>query len=105
MAASTSRAAPSMFRLKSNCSVMDVEPSELDDVISVTPAMWPNSRSSGVAMDDAMISGQPRANSNSRKVNLRKRRHRQHIEGDGPHKQDARSQQGCSYRPSDEGSG
>src|ERR1700728_2208454 len=57
MAASTSRAAPSMLRLRSNCSVMDVLPSELDDVISVTPAMWPNWRSSGVAIDDAMISG------------------------------------------------
>ena len=42
MAASTSRAAPSMLRLRSNCRVMLVLPSELDDVISVMPAMWPN---------------------------------------------------------------
>ena len=46
-----------MSRLRSNCSVIWVEPSELLEVISVTPAMWPNSRSSGVAMDDATISG------------------------------------------------
>src|SRR5580658_5771573 len=59
MAASTSRAAPSMLRLKSNCSVIDVLPRELDDVISVTPAIWPNCRSSGVAIDDAIISGLP----------------------------------------------
>src|SRR5215469_16547616 len=28
----------------------------LADVISVTPAMWPNCRSNGVAIDDAIIS-------------------------------------------------
>ena len=59
MAASTSRAAPSMLRLRSNCSVIEVLPSELDEVISVTPAMWLNWRSSGVAIEDAMISGLP----------------------------------------------
>src|SRR5579863_2391588 len=57
MAACTSRAAPSMLRLKSNCSVTDVVPRLLDDVISVMPAIRPNCRSSGVATDDAMISG------------------------------------------------
>src|SRR5579875_443555 len=46
-----------MLRFKSNCSVMLVWPSELDDVISVTDAMRPNWRSSGVATEDAMISG------------------------------------------------
>ncbi len=56
IAAWTSRAAPSMSRDRSNCSVIDVEPSELDDVISVTPAIRPNWRSSGVATVDAMIS-------------------------------------------------
>src|SRR3989442_1287598 len=57
MAACTSRAAASMFRFKSNCSVMLVDPSVLDDVISVTAAMRPNCRSSGVATDEAMVSG------------------------------------------------
>src|SRR5580692_10405584 len=57
MAASTSLAAASMLRLRSNCSVMLVCPSELCAVISVTAAMRPNSRSRGVATDDAMISG------------------------------------------------
>src|SRR5271170_1029281 len=57
MAASTSLAAPSIFRFKSNCSVMLVVPRKLDDVISVTPAILPNWRSSGVATDEAMISG------------------------------------------------
>src|SRR5277367_4534238 len=56
MAASTSRAAPSMFRLRSNWMVMLHVPRLLVEVISVTPAMWPNWRSSGVATDDAMIS-------------------------------------------------
>jgi hypothetical protein len=32
-----------------------VLPSELAEVISETPAMWPNCRSSGVATEDAMI--------------------------------------------------
>src|SRR6185437_11236486 len=36
---------------------MFVEPSELFDVISVTPAIRPNCRSSGVATDDAIVSG------------------------------------------------
>ncbi len=44
-----------MSRLRSNCSVIDVLPSELDDVISLTPAMWPSCRSKGVATDEAMI--------------------------------------------------
>src|ERR1700675_775326 len=34
---------------------IEVVPSELADVISETPAMWPNCRSSGVATEDAMI--------------------------------------------------
>src|SRR5258706_2320540 len=53
----TSRAAASISRSKSNCSVTDVEPTPLDEVISVTPAMRPNCRSSGVATDEAMVSG------------------------------------------------
>ena len=57
MAACTSRAAPSMLRFRSNCRVMLVVPRKLEDVISVTPAMRPNCRSSGVATEDAMISG------------------------------------------------
>ena len=34
-----------------------VVPSELSEVISVTPAMRPSARSSGVATVDAMVSG------------------------------------------------
>ena len=46
-----------MSRLRSNCSVTRVEPCELLDVISVTPAMLPSERSSGVATLEAMVSG------------------------------------------------
>src|SRR3974390_1656627 len=46
-----------MLRFKSNCSVMLVVPKKLADVISVTPAIRPNWRSSGVATDEAIISG------------------------------------------------
>src|SRR5882724_12519361 len=57
MAACTSRAAALMSRFKSNCNVMPVLPKPLDEVIWVTPAMRPNWRSSGVATDEAMVSG------------------------------------------------
>ena len=46
-----------MSRERSNCRTTLVAPSALDDVISVTPAMRPNWRSSGVATADAMVSG------------------------------------------------
>ena len=57
MAACTSRPAASMLRPRSNCRVMLVDPSELAEVISVMPAMRPNCRSSGVATEEAMVSG------------------------------------------------
>src|SRR6266699_3515989 len=57
MAACTSRAAASILRPRSNCSVIDVLPRKLVDVISVSPAMRPNWRSSGVATEEAMVSG------------------------------------------------
>src|SRR2546426_5125975 len=57
MAAWTSRAAALMSRLRSNWRVMLVEPSPLEEVICVTPAMRPNWRSRGVATAEAMVSG------------------------------------------------
>src|ERR1035438_7872774 len=57
MAACTSRAAASILRSRSNWRVMLVDPKELEEVISVTPAMRPNCRSRGVATDEAMVSG------------------------------------------------
>src|SRR5579863_6883482 len=57
IAACTSRADASILRLRSNCIVMEQLPSELDEVISFSPAMRPNCRSSGVATDDAIVSG------------------------------------------------
>ncbi len=57
MAACTSRAALSMLRLRSNCRLTRAEPLELLDVISLTPAMMPRRRSSGVATLEAMVSG------------------------------------------------
>ncbi len=46
-----------MLRFRSNCMVMPVEPSWLDEVIWLMPAMRPNCRSSGVATDEAIVSG------------------------------------------------
>jgi hypothetical protein len=53
----TSVAASLMSRLRSNCIVMRDEPSDEDEVISVTPAMRPSARSSGVATVEAIVSG------------------------------------------------
>src|SRR6184192_3841681 len=55
--ACTSRAAASILRFRSNCRVMDVDPTLLVEVISVTPAMRPNWRSRGVATEEAIVSG------------------------------------------------
>jgi hypothetical protein len=57
MAACTSRAAASILRLRSNWSTIWLAPSRLVDVISDTPAIRPNWRSSGVATDEAIVSG------------------------------------------------
>ena len=57
MAACTSMAAPSMLRLRSNSSVICVDPSELMEVIDSIPAMVENWFSSGVATEVAMVSG------------------------------------------------
>jgi hypothetical protein len=57
MAACTSRAAPSMSRLRSNWRLMRVWPTVLDEVISVTSAMVPRWRSSGVATLVEAVSG------------------------------------------------
>ena len=46
-----------MLRLRSNCRLTRAEPVELVDVISLTPAMVPRRRSSGVATLLAMVSG------------------------------------------------
>src|SRR6266849_109347 len=57
MAACTSCAAASMSLLKSNCSVIELLPSELEDDMLLIPAMVANWASSGVATDDAITSG------------------------------------------------
>src|SRR3954463_4213863 len=53
----TSTATPSTLRFKSNCKVIDVEPSELTDVIESSPEMAVNCRSRGVATADAIVAG------------------------------------------------
>ena len=37
--------------------VTEVAPSPLNEVVCVTPAIWPNCRSRGVAIEDAIVSG------------------------------------------------
>ena len=53
----TSSAAPSMFRLRSNCSTIEVLPSDEVEVIVVTPAMVENWRSRIEATEAAIVSG------------------------------------------------
>src|SRR6516164_9431028 len=55
----TSTAALSMFRSRSNVSVIEVFPMPLDDVISSMPAIVVNWRSSGLATDAAIAIGSP----------------------------------------------
>ena len=57
IAAWTSRAAAVTSRSRSNCIVIVVEPSALAEVISVSPAMRPKRRSSGVATAEAIVAG------------------------------------------------
>ena len=57
IAAWTSRAAPSMSRSRSNCTLMLVAPSELTEVIWSTPAISPRWRSKGAATVAAIVAG------------------------------------------------
>ena len=57
MAVCTSCAAASMFRSRSNCSVTFVLPWPLVEVICEMPGIVENCFSSGVATDDAIVSG------------------------------------------------
>ncbi len=57
MAACTSCAAASMLRSSVNWMVICTLPSELTDDMESTPAMIENCFSSGVATEDAMVSG------------------------------------------------
>src|SRR6476646_4308135 len=53
----TSSAAPSRLRERLNWSVIWVEPCELVELMLSRPAIVENCRSSGVATDDAIVSG------------------------------------------------
>src|SRR6516162_8662405 len=57
MAACTSLAAPFTSRFRSNCIVIEADPVENDEVISLMPAILANCRSSGVAIEEAIVSG------------------------------------------------
>ena len=56
---------------------MPVDPRPLEEVICVTPAMRPNWRSSGVATEEAIVSGlapgKTRSDRNSGEIDLRQR--------------------------------
>ena len=106
MAACTSRAAASMLRFKSNCSVIEVEPSVLAEVISVTAAMCPNWRSRGVATEEAMVCalapGRLALTEMVGKSTGRQRRNRQKPERDRASKSDRHRQKRGGDGPADE---
>ena len=52
----TSSAAPSMLRLRSNCTVIEHCPSEDVEVMALMPAIVANCRSIGEATEDAIVS-------------------------------------------------
>ena len=82
-------------------------PSELCDVICVTPAIWPNWRSSGAATEVAMVSalapGKRRGDLDGRKVDLRQRRHRQERKRHNADERQRRHHERGRDRPADEG--
>lgn len=57
IASSTSTAAASMLRDRSNCSVICELPMTFTDVICASPGIWPNWVSSGVAMVAGLAPG------------------------------------------------
>jgi hypothetical protein len=57
IAVCTSVAAPSILRLRSNCRVIEVAPRPLTEFIEARPGMAANCCSSGVATDEAIVSG------------------------------------------------
>ena len=97
IAAWTSRAAPSMSRPRLNCSVIRAEPIADCEVISLTSAIVPSRRSSGVATLDAIVvglrAGEAGLDRDRREIDLRQRRHRQDEEGGDPRQRDADGQQ------------
>ena len=81
-------------------------PTVLCEVISVTSAMMPRWRSSGVATVAAIVSGLApgicRNHRDGREIDLRQRRHRQLQKGKKPGERDADRQQRRRDRPLDE---
>ena len=88
---------------------MLVEPSELTEVIWVTPGISENCRSSGVrdVRGHGLRAGarQAGADLDGREVHLRQRRHRQVEEADDAEHQERRRDQRGGDRPADEGRG
>ncbi len=103
----TSSAAPSMSRLRSNWMVIDVVPSEDDDVIDEMPAMVESWRSIGDATEAAMVSGlapgNVRRDLDGREIDLRQRRDRQQPVGEGTEHDERRRDQRRHHRPANAG--
>ena len=95
-----------MLRLRSNWITTWVAPSVLVEVIWVTPAIWPNWRSSGAATEDAMVSALAPAKVAVTwmvgKSTCGKRRDRQKRKGGDPDERQRRHQEGGRDRPLDE---
>ena len=95
-----------MLRPRSNSTWIWVWPSELVELIAVTPEISDNWLSSGAATEVAMVSalapGRLADHPNGRDVDLRHARDRQHEIGHQPQQRDADHHQRRRDRPNDE---
>ena len=109
MAACTSCAAASRLRLRLNCSVIEVDPSDDDETIESRPAIVENCRSSGVATAEAIVSGlAPGSDAfdvDRREVDVRQIAHRQLPVGHDSEQHDGEHDQRRHDRAADEEGG
>ena len=103
----TSSAAPSILRLRSNWMVIEVMPSEDEEVSELMPAMVESWRSIGAATEAAMVSalapGSCRGDADGGKVDGRQRRDRQQPVGEDAQDDDRRGDQRGQHRPANAG--
>ncbi len=106
MAACTSWAAASIFRLRVNWSVIWVVPSALVEVMLSMPAMVENCFSSGVATAEAMVSGlapgSDRRDLNGGEIHVGQVAHRQEPVAHDPEEENAQHDEGGHDGPADE---
>ena len=109
MAACTSCAAPSIERVRLNCSVIWLVPSLLVLSMEASPVIWPNWRSrlavTRVAVTSGLAPGKLGGDLDGGEVHLRQRRDGQRAVAEQPGEQHGHGEQGGCDRAGDEGGG